>query len=127
PLMSDLFRRQLLGDNPVETFLRTALDLKSLSLKSPRQFDLLLDRLSSETLQFNLRVADLDKLRRSLDDSANRLSFSVVVGSLIVGAAIISAGNNTTQFTLISNVLFAAASFLGLWLIVSILKSGKLK
>jgi hypothetical protein len=62
-----------------------------------------------------------------LDDSANRLSFSIVVGSLIIGAAIISANAGTSQLSFLSNALFSAASFLGLWLIVSILRSGRLK
>jgi hypothetical protein len=62
-----------------------------------------------------------------MDDSANRLSFSVVVGSLIIGAAIISSNAQTSQLSLISNVLFATASFLGLWLAISILRSGRLR
>jgi predicted unusual protein kinase regulating ubiquinone biosynthesis (AarF/ABC1/UbiB family) len=127
PLMTDLFRRQLLGDNPLQTVLRTALDIKSLSLQTPRQLELLLDRVTSETLRWNITIKDLDPLRRSVDDSANRLSFSIVVGSLIMGAAIISTNARTNELSLISNVLFAAASFLGLWLIVSILRSGRLK
>lgn len=127
PLMTDLFRRQLLGSNPLQTFLRTALDVKSLSLQSPRQMELLLDRITSETLKWNITVRDIDPLRRSLDDSANRLSFSILVGSLIMGAAIISTGAQTSQLSLLSNILFGVASFLGLWLIVSILKSGRLK
>lgn len=127
PLMTDLFRRQLLGDNPLQTLLRTALDLKSLSLQSPRQVELLLDRVTSETLKWNITIRDLDPLRRSVDDSANRLSFSVVVGSLIIGAAIISTHAQTSQLSFLSNALFAVASFLGLWLIVSILRSGRLK
>ena len=127
PLMTDLFRRQLLGDNPLQTVLRTALDIKSLSLQSPRQLELLLDRVTSETLRWNITIKDLDPLRRSVDDSANRLSFSIVVGSLIMGAAIISTNARTPQLSLISNVLFAAATLLGLWLIVSILRSGRLK
>ena len=127
PLMTDIFRRQFIGDTPITTLLRTLLDFKSLSLQSPRQFALLLDRFSSETLQWNVKVPQIDSLRRSIDDSANRLSFSIVVGSLIMGAAIISAGAQTQQLSLITNILFAAASFLGLWLIVSILRSGRLK
>ena len=127
PLMVDLFSRQLFGKSPLETFLRTALDLKSLSLRSPRLAELFLDRVTSETLKWNLNVPDLKPLRRSIDDSANRLSFSIVVGSLIMGAAILATGSPTPQISLISNVLFAAASFLGLWLIVSILRSGQFK
>ncbi len=127
PLMTDLFRRQLIGDTPLQTSLRTVLDLKSISLKSPRHIETLLDRLSSETLQWNLRLKDIEPLRQSVDASANRLSFSIVVGSLTIGAAIISTGANTQQLLLISNVLFTTASLLGLWLIVSILRSGRLR
>ncbi|MGP1382201.1 MAG: ABC1 kinase family protein [Thainema sp.] len=126
PLMTDLFRRQLLGDNPVQTLLRTAIDVKNLSLESPRQVEALLDRVSTETLTWNLQVKNLDALRRSLDDSANRLSFSIVVGALIIGAATISTGG-ASQFLWLSYLLFAAASLLGLWLIISILRSGRLR
>ncbi len=127
PLMADLFRRQLIGSTPLQTFLRTVLDLKSISLQTPRQIESLLDRLSSETLQLNFNVKELESLRRSVDDSANRLSFSILVGSLIMGAAIISCSASTNQLSLVSSILFAVASFLGLWLIISILRSGRLR
>jgi predicted unusual protein kinase regulating ubiquinone biosynthesis (AarF/ABC1/UbiB family) len=127
PLMADVFRRQLLGERPVETLLRFGLDFKSLSLRSPRLIELLLERVTSETLKWNIDLPRLDILAISLEDSANRLSFSILVGSLIMGAAIISTGSATTQVSVLSNVLFAVASLLGLWLIFSILRSGKLK
>lgn len=123
PLMIDLFRRQLMGTDFTQSALRTALEFKQLSLESPRQIGFLLNRLSSETLKFNLVIQDLNALRKTIDDAANRRSFSTVVGSLIIGAAIISAGGQTSQLQLISNILFAAASLLGLWLIVTILRS----
>ncbi len=127
PLLTDIFRRQLLGDRPLQSLLRTALDVKSLSLQSPRQIELLLDRVTSETLQWNLSLKGLDSLRRTLDNSANRLSFSILVGSLIMGAALISSKAQTTELSWLSTVLFAAASLLGLWLIFSILRSGHLR
>ncbi len=127
PLMSDLFRNQILGNNPIPTLLRATLDLKSLSLQTPRQLELLFDRVTSETLNWNLRVQQLDSLRRSLDDSANRLSFSIIVAALIIGAAIISANAQTPQLSFISNILFAAASLIGFWLLVSIWRSGRLR
>ena len=127
PLIADVFRRQFLGERPIETLLRIGLDFKSLSLRSPRLVELLLDRITSETLKWNIDIARLDILALSLEDSANRLSFSILVGSLIMGAAIISTGSPTTQVSILSNVLFAVASLLGIWLIISILRSGKLK
>ncbi|KST63472.1 ABC1 kinase family protein [Mastigocoleus testarum] len=127
PLITDLFRQQLFGDAPVRSLLRTALDLKSLSLQSPRQLELVLERVTSETLQWNLSLKGLDNLRRTADDAANRLSFSILVGSLIMGAAIVSSNAKTNQLSIISNVLFATASLLSIWLIISILRSGRLR
>jgi ubiquinone biosynthesis protein len=117
----------ILGESPVRSLLRTALDLKSLSLQSPRQIELLLDRVTSETLQWNLSLQGLDGLRRTMDDAANRLSFSILVGYLIMGAAMISSRPTTSQLSYVSSILFAAASLLGLWLIISILRSGRLR
>jgi ubiquinone biosynthesis protein len=127
PLIADLFRRQVVGTTPLESLLRTVLDLKYIALKSPRQLEVLLERFSSETLQWNISLKELDSLRRSLDDSANRLSFSILVGSLIMGAAIISSSSGARELSLISDILFAVASLIGLWLIISILRSGRLQ
>jgi len=126
PLLTDLFRRQLLGANPIQSLLRTALDLKSLSLQSPRQIELLLDRVTSETLQWNVSLRGLDNFRRTVDNAANRLSFSILVGSLIMGAALISSQAQTSELSWVSTILFTTASLLGLWLIFSILRSGRL-
>jgi len=126
PLMGDMFRRQFVGEDPLPTLLRAALDVKNLSLQSPRQLEQLLDQVTSESLQWNLNLLGLNGLRITLDNAANRLSFSILVGSLIMGAALISSEKQTALYWL-SNTLFAAASFLGLWLAVSILRSGNLR
>ena len=127
PLLTNILEQQLIGSTPLQTALRTVLDLKSFSLKYPRQIEVLLDGLTSETLNVNLKIRDLDNLRRSLDNSANRLAFSVIIGSLIIGAAIVTASTQSRQLTIISTVLFATASFIGLWLVVGILRSGRLR
>lgn len=100
--------------------------MKNLSLRSPRQLEQLLDQVTSESLQWNLNLLGLNGLRITVDNAANRLSFSILVGSLIMGAAMISAEKQTALYWL-SNTLFAVASFLGLWLAVSILRSGNLR
>ncbi|TVQ17198.1 MAG: AarF/ABC1/UbiB kinase family protein [Leptolyngbya sp. DLM2.Bin15] len=127
PLMVDLFRQQLVGNDPVQALLRTALEFKELSLESPRQFGFLLNRLSTETLKWKVDIQGLENLRRSIDDAANRRSFSTLVASLVIGAAIVTTGQQTTQIQLLSNVLFAVASLVGLWLIISIIRSGRLR
>ena len=127
PLMVDLFRQQMAGDDPAQLLLRTGLEFRNLSLSAPRQFGFLLDRLSDETLQWNLRIQGLDAVHRSIERAANRRAFSTVVAALIIGAAILSTNQKTVQLQSLSTLLFAAASFLGLWLIGSILRSGRWK
>ncbi len=125
PLMADLFQQQLVGDEPAQLLLRTGLEFRNLSLSAPKQFGFLLDRLGDETLQWNLRVQGLDSVPRSIERAANRRAFSTVVAALIIGAAIVTTSQTTAQLQSLSTLLFAAASFLGLWLIVSILRSGR--
>jgi predicted unusual protein kinase regulating ubiquinone biosynthesis (AarF/ABC1/UbiB family) len=127
PLMVDLFRQQLVGDDPLQMFLRTGLEFRNLSLSAPRQLGFLLDRLSDETLQWNVRIQGVESMQRSIERAANRRAFSTVVAALIIGAAIISTAQQTTELQWLSSLLFAAASLLGLWLIGSILRSGRWK
>ena len=125
PLMGDLFRQQLIGDDPLQTLLRTGLEFRNLSLSAPRQFGFLLDRLSEETLTWNINIKELDNLQQSIEQAANRRSFSTVVAALIIGAAIISSNQTNIQLQWLSTSLFTAATLLGLWLIISILRSGR--
>ena len=125
PLMVDLFQRQLVSSDPLQLLLRTGLEFRNLSFSAPRQLSFLLDRLNDETLQWNVQVQGMSGLQRSLERAANRRAFSTVVAALIIGAAIISTSQQTAQLQWLSTLLFAAASFLGLWLIGSILRSGR--
>jgi predicted unusual protein kinase regulating ubiquinone biosynthesis (AarF/ABC1/UbiB family) len=127
PLMTDLFRQQLIGNDPTRSALQTVLEFKHLSLQSPRQVSFLLNRLASETLKLNLVVQDLSAIRKTIDEAANRRSFSTVVGSLIIGAAIMSSSQQTPQLQLLSTIFFGVASLLGIWLLVTILRSGQVK
>ncbi|MEM8807690.1 MAG: AarF/ABC1/UbiB kinase family protein [Cyanobacteria bacterium P01_G01_bin.38] len=125
PLMVDLFRQQLVGDDPLQALLRTGLEFRNLSLSAPRQVGFLLDRLSEETLTWNLHIQGLDRLQRSFEQAENRRAFSTVVAALIIGAAIISTNQANAQLQWLSTSLFGAATLLGIWLIISILRSGR--
>lgn len=128
PLMNDLFRRQLIGDDLERSLLRTALELKQLSLESPRQVGFLLERLGMETFKLNIAMQqDIVGLRQTIEGTASQRSLSTLVGSLIVGAAIVSANPQNPRLQILSTVLFVAASLLGLWLIGSLLNAGRVK
>jgi ubiquinone biosynthesis protein len=127
PLMTDLFRQQLVGDTPLQALLRMAMDVKRLSLQSPRNLDLILEGVTSENLTWKVSIPEFDGMSRTVDAAANRLSFSIVVGALIMGAATIVDQTQNSKLMWISDSLFVAASVIGLWLVVSILRSGQLR
>jgi ubiquinone biosynthesis protein len=127
PLMTDLFRQQLVGDTPLQALLRMAMDIKRISLQSPRNLDLILEGVTSENLTWKVSIPEFDGMSRTVDAAANRLSFSIVVGALIMGAATIVDQTQDSKLMWISDSLFVAASVIGLWLVVSILRSGQLK
>jgi len=124
PLMADLFQRRLVGEAPLQDLLQAALDMKNLSLAAPRQVELLLGRVTSETLRWNIALRETGPLRQSFNSAANRLSSSIVVAALIVGAATIFSRDPTNQlFFWVSGGLFLTASFFGLWLVFDIFRS----
>lgn len=127
PLMNDLFRRQLTGDDLERSLLRTALELKQLSLDAPRQAGFLLERLGMETFKLNVGLQDVIGLRQTMEETASQRSLSTLVGALIVGAAIVSVNPQNSSLQTLSLILFVAASLLGVWLIGSLLRSGRVQ
>ena len=89
---------------------------------------MLLNRVTSETLQWNVALRGLDPFRRSLDSIGNRLSFSIVTAAILIGAAMIFSKDpgNPILFW-VSGILFVIASLIGLWLIFSMIRSGRVK
>jgi predicted unusual protein kinase regulating ubiquinone biosynthesis (AarF/ABC1/UbiB family) len=127
PLTGDLMRRQLIGETPLQDFLGASLEFKHLSLNSPRQLDFLLERVTTESLKWNLRLRELDDLRQSVDESANRMSSSIVVAALILAGALVVSRDPTYRIPWLTNALFWTACSLGLWLVFSIWRSGQPK
>jgi ubiquinone biosynthesis protein len=71
----------------------------------------------------------LERTSSVLDRSSNRLSFAVVIAALIIGSSIVfqtGAGPKVYDYPLpgLGGLLFAG--FLGLWLLVGIMRSGRL-
>jgi ubiquinone biosynthesis protein len=128
PLMADLFRQRLVGHAPLQDLLRAALDIKTLSLDAPRQLEMLLDRVTSETLQWNVAVRGLEPFRRSLHTVGNQVTFGIVTAAILIGAAMIFSQAPTNPiFFWVSGILFVVASLIGLWLIISMIRSGRVK
>jgi ubiquinone biosynthesis protein len=101
----------------------------SLAKSLPHDIKEFLNRLNRNKFKIDLEHRGLEKLVTDLDRSSNRVSFAVVIGSLIVGSSLvmqINKGPMIFGFPLLGLLGYSIAGLLGLWLAVGILRSGRL-
>jgi len=108
-------------------------DLAARMLKFLHQFpkDLLdlAGLLRQQKLSLQIKHDGLEKVLATHDQISNRLSFSIVIAALIVGSALIVISKTPPLFygiSLIGIIGFLAAALMGIWLLVAILRSGRL-
>jgi ubiquinone biosynthesis protein len=71
----------------------------------------------------------LERLILEIDKSSNRLSFSLIIAALIIGSSLIiflNKGPFILGLSIFGLIGFLIAAILGLWLVIAILRSGKL-
>jgi len=103
------------------------------SLQFIRQFpkDMLeITRLmKNQKLGIKLEHQGLDTMLSTHDRVSNRISFSIIIAALIIGSALILASAIPPLFygvSLLGIIGFFAAAFMGLWLLISMMRKGKL-
>ena len=85
--------------------------------------------LRQQKLSLQLEHRGLEKALATFDRISNRLSFAIIISGLIVGSALIVISKTPPLFygiSLIGIIGFLAAAVMGFWLLVAILKKGKL-
>jgi len=80
-------------------------------------------------LSFSHELQGLDQMLSTHDQISNRISFSIIIAALIIGSALIVISKTPPLFygiSLIGIIGFLAAAIMGIWLLVAILKKGRL-
>ncbi|KPJ78529.1 MAG: ABC transporter [Deltaproteobacteria bacterium SG8_13] len=126
-------RRILLGRFTPRRISGDMFQLASDLLKFAHQFpkDLLdIARLARERkLLLKIENQGLEKMLATHDQISNRISFSIIIAALIVGSALIVISEIPPLFygiSLIGIIGFLAAALMGIWLLVAILRKGRL-
>jgi ubiquinone biosynthesis protein len=82
-----------------------------------------------QKLSLKIEHNGLDAMLATHDRISNRISFSIIIAALIVGSALIVISEIPPLFygiSLIGIVLFSTAAIMGIWLLVAILRKGRL-
>jgi ubiquinone biosynthesis protein len=78
---------------------------------------------------FKMEHKGLEDMLATHDQISNRISFSIIIAALIIGSALIVISETPPLFygiSLIGIILFLAAAIMGIWLLVAILRKGRL-
>ena len=74
-------------------------------------------------------IQDLDTMLATHDQISNRISFSIIITALLIGSALIVISKTPPLLygiSLIGIIGFTAAAVMGIWLLIAILKKGRL-
>ena len=123
PLVAQLLARAVML--PQERLMQFGLDLRNLTIDSPRQLSQLLRRFSSDELVFAIQLEGLEAVRSSLDRLSQRISLAILVASLLLSATVMATLAQQPLLRDVSEGLFVGATLFGLWLIVSLLRSSR--
>jgi ubiquinone biosynthesis protein len=95
----------------------------------PSQVLDLTSMIRQEKLRLQIEHRGLENMLATHDRISNRISFSILIAALIIGSALIVISETPPLvygISLIGILLFFAAAIMGIWLLVAILKKGKL-
>ncbi|MBE9545936.1 MAG: AarF/ABC1/UbiB kinase family protein [Proteobacteria bacterium] len=116
--------KRIMGD-----FLDSGGELAQLLKEVPGELRDILKQVRDGKVSVRFEHKGLEKFIFEMDRSSNRVAFAVVVASLIVGSSFIM-GSNVGPFLfgfpILGVVGFSIAGVFGIWLVISILHSGRL-
>ncbi len=129
PYAMKLFKKKMDPRFMIEETLSTAADYKVLFRDFPVRAASIMEELAEGRMRIEFLHRGLDTFMREMDRSSNRLTFGLIISALVIASAlVITSGVKPLLFgyPIIGILGFLVASFLGLWLVVQILRSGKL-
>jgi len=129
PFMKKLVRDKMNPANLSKEMFRVAQSYSALVKNLPRDLKEIINRINRNKFKIDLEHRGLEKFIGDLDKSSNRLSFSLLIAALIVGSSLImqtEKGPLLFGFPILGFLGYSIAGFLGLWLAIAILRSGRL-
>lgn len=132
-LVTPFIRSQILSSrNAKQELLRYAGSLHRMtrsSLRIPEKILEILNKVAAGTATIQLEPLHLKDVMADLKKSLNRIVFALVVSSLIIGSSLVIAtdtGPTVFNISILGLAGYLGAGIMGLWLLLSILRSGKI-
>ena len=122
--MARFHPKRLAGD-----IVELAVEMLGLMRQLPRDMLEISRLIKHQKLSLNMEFKGLDAMLSAHDQISNRIAFSIIIAGLIIGSSIIVISEIPPLFygiSLIGIIVFLTAAFMGIWLLIAILRSGRL-
>ncbi len=129
PYASKLVRNRISPPRLYRKARKNVLDFSDFALNLPRLMNRLIKKAVKDDIQVKMYHVNLPDFIRDLDKASNRIAFAIIVSAITLSSAIMHAsGVLPTVFGLsfLGLTAFFFAMVLGVWLIISIIRSGRL-
>jgi ubiquinone biosynthesis protein len=129
PFAKKAYLKKLNPFTRYRSLIRTAEGSFDLLKKLPEDLQSILYKFRNDKFIITFKHDGLEEFSRTVDCSSNRLSFAIIIAALIISTSIImyvGKGNFLLNYPVIGICGFLVASILGIWLLIGIIRSGKL-
>jgi ubiquinone biosynthesis protein len=129
PYASKLVKERLSPGKLFERTRKSVMDIGDFAMLFPKQMRQVIQKVLKDDIGIKMTHMGMDKFIKDMDRSSNRISFSMIISAILLSSAIMhatGAGPTVLGFSLLGISAFGIAFVLGIWLIISIIRSGRL-
>jgi ubiquinone biosynthesis protein len=126
PMVEEVWLQRHLPGALTERAAEAARDAATLVRSLPREVGALLRKARGDNLQIQFVHRNLEHFVLEMDRSSNRLSFAVIIAALVIASSLLIGVGSGTGLPALGLAGFLVAAILGIWLVIGILRSGRL-
>lgn len=129
PYVRDLVMERWRPERLARDLKLTFMDVGGFLKRTPEQLTKIMHKMQHGNLSIEFRHRGLEDYIHTLDKVSNRLSFALVISALLVGSSFImgtAIEPRLMGYPWLGVIGFGVAGFLGFWLAIGILRSGRL-
>ncbi len=129
PYASKLVRERIRPGRLYEKARKNIMEVSDFFTLFPKQMKQIIRKVLKDDIHLKMTHVGLEKLIRDMDRSSNRIAFSMIISAILLSSAIMHAmgvGPSIYGMSVLGFLTFGFAFILGIWLIVSIIRSGRL-
>ncbi len=129
PYASKIIRKRVSPSRFYDRARKNIMEIGDFAFLLPRQLKQIIKKTLKDDIQVKMFHVNLPEFIKDMDKSSNRLAFALIVSAMLISSAIMHATKVPPLifgFSLFGISAFGFAFFLGIWLIISIIRSGRL-